>query len=283
MVEQLIEMSVDCQHRRSTYREYKRLLNRHFQFETELVEDISTQQLANILFSIDAPSERTHAYTAVKTFFNWCVELGYCSVNPLANVRKPKVASSRKRVLDDAELTAIWHACGKLRKYGQIVRLLILTGQRAGQIARLHESWIDKDERVINFPESVMKNKLAHTIPFGSLFLTAITLNKPVDGWLFSPPGMPGVAFSAWSKNKAKLDSLLPQMEPWTLHDLRRTWSTNAARLDVPPHITDRVLSHVSGTLSDVALIYNKYQYLDEMRTAMLTIDRHFNQLFYQK
>lgn len=48
---------------------------------------------------------------------------------------------------------------------------------------------------------------------------------------------LPGRSFSAWSKSRQRLDKLLPDLGPWTLHDLRRTWSTNAERLDIPPHL----------------------------------------------
>ena len=262
--------------RRSSFREYKRLLNRHFPFETELIEDISSTQIVNAIDAIEAPSERTHAYTAVKTFFNWCVEREYCAGNPLANMRKPKVNLSEKRVLDERELRLIWDAAFKLRRFGEIVRLLMITGQRAGQIAGMHESWIDYDQWLVNFPASVMKNKQPHTIPIGSLFKTALVRNKPVDGWLFAPPGMPGVPFSVWSKRKAALDDMLPQMEPWKIHDLRRSWSTIAAKKGIPPHITGRILSHNTSAMSEIDLIYNQHHYLDEMRAAMDMMESHF-------
>ena len=80
-----------------------------------------------------------------------------------------------------------------------------------------------------------MKNNREHRLPFGHL--TAFLLKEiiPNQGYYFSPEGLAGRPFTAWSKNKHKLDLLLPDMVPWTLHDLRRTWSTNAARLDCPP------------------------------------------------
>jgi integrase len=55
----------------------------------------------------------------------------------------------------------------------------------------------------------------------------------------------------------------------WTLHDLRRTFATNLAGLDVPPHVVERLLNHASGTISGVAAIYNRFSYADEMRDAM--------------
>ena len=55
----------------------------------------------------------------------------------------------------------------------------------------------------------------------------------------------------------------------WTLHDLRRTFSTYLADLDVLPHIVERLLNHVSGEISEVAAIYNRSRYARPMREAI--------------
>src|SRR4051794_13514235 len=54
---------------------------------------------------------------------------------------------------------------------------------------------------------------------------------------------------SGYSKAKAALDRNMPGVEPWTFHDLRRTAATGMARLNIAPHVVDRVLNHVSGTI----------------------------------
>jgi integrase len=73
-----------------------------------------------------------------------------------------------------------------------------------------------------------------------------------------------------WAKGKRELDAKYAgQVAPYTLHDLRRTFATNLAALGTPPHITERLLNHVSGTISGVAEIYNRYAYMDEMRVAV--------------
>ena len=126
--------------------------------------------------------------------------LDNCETNPFEKLPKPNLAKTRDRVLDDGELRAILSAAGTMKRYGEIVRLLILTGQRAGQIARLHQDWIDDEERIVHFPAWVRKNKTAHSVPFGSLFKTVTAINKPVEGYLFSPPNMAGVAFSGLIK-----------------------------------------------------------------------------------
>ena len=74
--------------------------------------------------------------------------------------------------------------------------------------------------------------------------------------------------FSGFSQSKKNLDKLL-NIAPWTLHDLRRTFATNLAQLDVAPHVIERLLNHVTGQISGVAAIYNRAKYFDEMAQAM--------------
>jgi integrase len=55
----------------------------------------------------------------------------------------------------------------------------------------------------------------------------------------------------------------------WIVHDLRRTAATGMARLNVPPHVVDKVLNHVSGKIRGVAAVYNRFEYLKERRAAL--------------
>jgi hypothetical protein len=57
--------------------------------------------------------------------------------------------------------------------------------------------------------------------------------------------------------------------EPWIIHDLRRTMSTNMAMLGVPQPVTEALLNHKTGVVSGVAAIYNVYSYADEKREAL--------------
>ncbi|MEZ5844835.1 MAG: site-specific integrase [Hyphomicrobiaceae bacterium] len=262
-----------------TFAEYKRLLNAHFQFGPTPVEDITAAEASDAVDRIERPAERAHAYMALKVFLNWCIQREYCDVNPLARMRRPKLPSAKERVLSDDELAAVWRASEQLGKYGTIVRLLMVTGQRRQQIACLAESWVDFNRKIIAFPADVMKNSRDHALPFGDLTDYLLRTTMANQGYYFSPEGLAGHPFCAWSKNKRRLDALLPDVDPWTLHDLRRTWSTNAARLDIPPHITDRVLSHVTGSLSPIARIYNRFKYEGEMRDAVRRMESHIIEL----
>ncbi len=236
-----------------------------------LVADIRAYHVGDALDRMEQQTKKSNAYTALKMFFNWCVAREYCPTNPLQNLKKPKVPASRERVLTDNELVAIWRGCEQLGKYGLIVQLLMLTGQRRGEIARLHSSWIEDDW--ITFPAEVMKNGKKHECPIGSLTKFALMRAIPIDGYYFSPVTAVGRPFSAWSKSKVKLDKLA-EIDPWRLHDLRRTWSSNAPRLNIAPHITSRVLSHASEE-GKVAQIYNRYAYRQEMADAMEKMNNH--------
>ena len=75
--------------------------------------------------------------------------------------------------------------------------------------------------------------------------------------------------FNGWSKAKQEFNEPI-DVADYTLHDLRRTYSSNLARLGVPIHVTERLLNHVSGTISGVGAVYNRHTYLLEMRQSMV-------------
>ena len=56
-----------------------------------------------------------------------------------------------------------------------------------------------------------------------------------------------------------------------TLHDLRRTFATNLAALGVRLEVTEKLLNHVSGSLGGIVAVYQRHDYMDEMRQAMET------------
>jgi integrase len=143
--------------------------------------------------------------------------------------------------------------------YGQIVRLLILTGQRVGQITNLRPEFINGD--TITWPAEYMKGSREHTIPIGTMTQAELAI--------FSMP----CAFNNWSTAHTSFLKAtgLPH---FTRHDLRRSWSTVMAEW-TPPHLLSRLLAHAEG---GVLPIYNRYQYLTEMRDAILAFEHWIKQ-----
>ena len=90
----------------------------------------------------------------------------------------------------------------------------------------------------------------------------------------FFPARGSQVPFNGWSKCKNALDKKVA-ITPWTLHDLRRTFATQLAALGTPIHITERLLNHVSGTQSGIVAVYQRHNYMDEMRAAIERYETH--------
>jgi hypothetical protein len=75
--------------------------------------------------------------------------------------------------------------------------------------------------------------------------------------------------FSGWSHCKARLDAKA-KIEPWTLHDLRRTMVTKMGEdLGILPHVVEAITNHISGFKAGVAGVYNKAVYAAEKRQAL--------------
>jgi hypothetical protein len=76
------------------------------------------------------------------------------------------------------------------------------------------------------------------------------------------------VPFQSFSVYKRRLDKL-SGLSGWRLHDLRRTVVSGMASLGVAPYVADRILNHVGGTISGVAAVYQRHEFLAERQAAM--------------
>jgi len=151
--------------------------------------------------------------------------------------------------------------------FGPIVQLLILTGLRRSEVSALHRSWFT--DTTLTVPKEFTKNKHVHSMPVTG---TVIKLIEPLPDQLFG--NNVGTTFSGWGKSKARFDRLV-EVQDWTLHDLRRTFASVHARIGTPIHVVEKLLNHISGSLSGVASIYNRYSYQDEMRSALEKYEEH--------
>jgi integrase len=204
------------------------------------------------------------ARASLSSFYSWAIREGLCDHNPVIAARRPEPETPRSRVLSDAELVMIWNTCHGV--FGQVLRLLILTGQRRQEVGAITAQEVDLDRRTWTLPASRTKNHLQHVVPLSDQALAILwpaIADKP-QGCLFGLNG-----FGGWSGSRATLDKRLQTMAPWVLHDLRRTVTTRMADLGVQPHIIEALLNHVSGHRAGVAGIYNRSSYAAEKRQAL--------------
>jgi integrase len=172
---------------------------------------------------------------------------------------------SRERVLTRDELKALWWGLGDDR-FSDIVRLLLLTGQRRNEIGRLQWSEIDLARKLIMLAPERTKNSRQHELPLSSQALAIIERQPRRNSSKFLFSDVQG--YKNWDIAKARVDKRL-HIAPWRLHDLRRSCATGMAELGVQPHIIEAILNHVSGHKSGVAGIYNRARYEGEMSNAL--------------
>lgn len=274
--EQFLEMSRG-RNKPRTAKDYERLLNRHFKFKGKKLFEVTRADLQKSLAKlIRTPSEHHHAYVAIRVFFNWAYREELIETNPADRLQKPKSLPSRERVLDDKELAEIFNTAQSHEyPFGAIVMLCVLTGLRRGEVAMLQWDWIDETAQTITLPAEQVKNGRTHTFPYGELTKQLLEQLPRFDQYLFSGNTEKNAYFNGWGKSKKRFDEKLQDVAHYTLHDLRRTFSTLHAKIGTPIHVTEKLLNHVSGTLNGVAGIYNRHTYLDEMREAINQYDQH--------
>jgi integrase len=264
--------------RPSSAAETERLLRRHFLPELGALQltEITTDQITSIIDGlVETPATANHAFIAMRTFFNWAVTRRYLKHSPVAGLSLPAKLGKRDRVLTDAELVAVYRAATDMGfPLGFIVLICIHTGMRRGEVASLKWSYITP--AYITIPGDLTKNGQQHILP--NLINDNLQLiPKTTSDYLF--PSDAGTPFSAWSKNKAKLDKLCG-VSDWVIHDLRRTFSTKMAEWQIaPPHVIERILNHTVGSMTPIARIYNRWNYLAEMKEAMQRYEKKLGQL----
>ncbi len=260
--------------RNKSWRETQRLLEKEFvafwgKRDLRSIEKRDVTKILDGIVKRGSPSLANHAFAAVRKLFNWAVERDFIEVSPCTGLRAPSKFVKSDRVLSDAELIQVWHGADEMSyPYGRIVQLLILTGQRIGEVSSIEWNDIDTEDNVWNIPADRNKSGRFHRLPLSPQAFNIIKLIPRMHDVLLFPARGRDTPVSGYSKWKRKIDDL-SKVNDWKIHDIRRTVATGMARAKVQPFIVERVLNHRSGEISGVAEVYNRYSYADEMREAL--------------
>jgi integrase len=198
------------------------------------------------------------------------MERDLLDASPATALPKPAPEVSRDRVLSEEELRKIWQAAGKMGyPFGPVFQLLVLTGQRRDEVAKLRRSELDEANRVWSFQGARAKNHKAHVVHLSaqSLAVLAGVPRSSDQDLLFSTNGR--TAVSGFSRAKARLDAL-SGVSDWRLHDLRRSFATHAVeRLKAQPAVADKVLNHSAATIRGVQAVYQRAEFLAERESLL--------------
>jgi integrase len=222
-------------------------------------------ELIEELIAAGTPSLANAVHSLISSMFTFALDNGLAHGSPCARLKKRVAENVGRRVLTDAEIRLFWpkvlHAPVS-RRVGLALRLALLTGARAGEIAGLRRTELPHldtpgaAEWVI--PVERSKNGRAHLIPLPPLAVdtirAAIELNTNGEELVFPSPSAEGPITGhalavAMKRFGLKLAGEAAAMQSWkaeppTPHDLRRTFATRLSALGVPKEDRDACMNH---------------------------------------
>jgi len=249
--------------------EVKRYLEKDWQSLHNLA--IASIARANVAATLSAIAKSkggataNRARAALSAMFRWAIGEGLCDHNPVTGTNRQEENGHRERSLGDDEVARVWLAASE-NDYGNIVRLLMLTGCRREEIGSLKWSEVDLAARTITIAKERTKNGMEHIVPLPDAALSILQgiMRRGDRDFVFGIARDGG--FSGWSKSKIALDKAVALKEEWRLHDLRRTVRTGLGKLGVQPHHAEAVLNHLPPKLIRT---YDRNTYATEKRDAL--------------
>ena len=243
------------------------------------IYEIRRSEISDMLDGIEdkkGPQLADKVLAAVRKAFNWYATRDELFNSPIVRGMartKPKELS-RHRALTDDEIRHLWAALDGFAPpaYAKILRVLLLTGQRLNEVARLR--WDETDGDGWTVPAERYKSKMDHTVPILPS-VAAIIGQRPQKGEYVFSTQSGKTPFSGFSKAKVALDKRikavrdkvrLKSMPEWRLHDLRRTARSLMSRAGVTSDIAERVVGHL---LPGMRNVYDKHSYFEEKREAL--------------
>lgn len=244
------------------------------------------------------PAVRRNVFAVLRILMNWAVDRGDIEASPMATMKAPAAAESRERVLNDDELALAVRACDTLgNPFAGFYRLIFMTGQRRDECAAAKWQEFDRETATWTLQGDRTKNGEAQIVPLSPALVSILDKlagqadakdpKWPKAGYLFQTTRGPE-HIKGYSRAKARLDAAMLKLaqedaalagegvaplevEPWRIHDARRTLATGFQRLGIRFEVTEAVLNHVSGaSRSGVAAVYQRHNWADEKRAALI-------------
>ncbi len=230
----------------------------------------------------ESPVAAGYIFQMCKQALKFCRVRRYAISNALDDLTIQDVGKKqekRDREHSKQEIDDLWRAVlGKTFNpyYSALFRVLIVFGCRS-QEARLSE-WSEWDFKnwIWTVPKAHSKGgeKIVRPVPEAARpFVESLYKQHKDSGFLLGEIKKPE-AVSQWGRTAYKR---LGHAEPWTLHDLRRTFSTTLNNMGIAPHVVEQLLGH---TLGGVMSVYNRSQYLPEKMEALTRWIDYLNSLY---
>ena len=237
----------------------------------------------------------------LRTMFTFAVNRGILDSSPCDKMAAPTEEVSRDRVLNVDEIKRIWFGLDDAKMSEgtrQALKLLLLTGQRNGEIAGAEWKEFDLSKGWWTIPCARAKNKKDHRV-----FLTQMTIDilaeakKLSNGsrWVF--PSTEGrhittrsISRAIRNNSEAKPEDQRKHTPPYgdffnvdhfVPHDIRRTVATMMAEAEVDEFHISKVLNHASQGIT--GKVYNRHHYDSEKQQALETWERKLRAILFDE
>jgi integrase len=238
------------------------------------IGDITKSDVINLVEEVAAraPYQAHAVFEFTRSLFNWAVDREEFGIeaSPCDRLKASRLISakeSRDRVLDDAEIAALWRVTNRIGfPYGHLYKTLLLTGVRRNEAAAAKPEEFDLVKRVWTIPTERFKSKTPHIVPLTAAALAVIAeIPEHNSGYVFSSARF-NFALAKAEVDRQMAEELGAEPRPWKTHDLRRTVRTRLASLKVADHVSEMILGHGRRGLQRV---YDQHSYQDEMRAGL--------------
>lgn len=174
--------------------------------------------------------------------FNYAMFRGYIDENPARSIDTRAICTPRKHHLNDDEIKVVWDAAGSLGDaYGALIQMLLITGQRRGEMAKSKWGAVDFEKAILKFPADITKARRDHAIPLTQPALDVLLAlpRGDDDSLIFGP-----YPLDNWDRHKRRIAKLTKDARPWRIHDLRRTVATGLENLGYTDLMVATILNH---------------------------------------
>lgn len=156
----------------------ERVLEKFASLYDRPINEIKRSDIVHVLDKLVAegtPTRANRALAAIKKLMNWCIDRGTVETSPVAHLKMPTKEVARERVLSAEELRLCWHmAEAEGFPFAPCLQLLMLTGQRRGEVSGMRWSELDFDNAIWTIPAKRAKNGSTHIVPLSPLAMQII-------------------------------------------------------------------------------------------------------------
>lgn len=257
-----------------------------------LVKHVDARTVKSTVSKIAGTQSRNQAskcLTMLRAMLAYAEAHGQIDTNPAQGIQPGQLGATksapRDRVLSLAEIKRLWDAIEGARldaSAANALKLLILTGQRRGELLKAKWQHVDLDGDRWTLPAETTKSRREHTVYLSSAAVELLREQQAVTGnseYVFESQRSSGQPIGDASLTtaiarlqgrklaKQNMNAPLADMPRFSVHDLRRSFATGLLKhFGTAPHVVEQMLNH--APTDRLIETYQRHDYAKEQRLA---------------